>query len=166
MNDTTARSVPSCTLAIIIALTVSACSTFDIETPDNMVAVEKSKREYVAMTHDGVVLRALVHEQGEGDSSEVGRASLDFWVESVGERMRTRGGYALLDQSKITSANGVEGAQLQFGRDQDGDSYLYVITLFVTDKNVHVLDAGGEKERFEAVQSSVDAAIRTYEVRK
>lgn len=160
------RTTTSRVLIILAALTLTACSTFDITTPSNMVAVEKSSREYVAMTPDGVILRSLVHKQGDESNKEVGRASLEFWVESVTERMRTRGGYALLAQSRVTSANGVEGAHLQFGRDQESETYLYNLTIFVTKKNVHVIDAGGEKARFEAVKPSIEAAIKSYNAKR
>lgn len=143
-------------------LTLGCGSTYDITTPSEMVAVEKSDREYVAMTHDGIVLRALVHEQG--DTEEVGVAGRDFWVQSVRERMRTRGGYALLEEREVTSSNGVEGTQLEFGRDQDGVAYLYLLTLFVTEENVHVLDAGGRQDRFEEARGAIDRALATYVV--
>lgn len=151
-------------LVLLALFTLSACSTFDVVTPSNMVSVEKSKREYVAMTHDGVILRALVHKQGRG--KDVGRASLDFWVNSVTERMRTRGGYALLAQSEVKSSNGVPGAHLQFGRDQAGVTHLYTVTIFVTKKNIHIIDAGGTKELFDATKSSVEGALKSYNVKR
>jgi hypothetical protein len=156
-----------CLAAILLmgAAQLVGCSTFDIETPDEMVAVEKSNHEYVAMTHDGVVVRVLVHEQGDSDT-EVGVAGHDFWVESVRERMRTRGGYALLDESEVKSANGHRGTRLEFGRDQDGTAYLYWMTVFVTDDHVHILDAGGRKDRFEGAKDAVARALASYEVKK
>lgn len=143
------------------AVGLMGCASFDIETPEEMVVVEKSGNEYVAMTHDGIVLRALVHprEDAEGGGH-------DFWVKSVRERMRTRGGYALLDEYDVESADGHRGTRLEFGRDQDGIPYQYWITLFVTDDAVHVIDTGGRDERFDNVREVVKQAIASYEVRK
>ena len=150
---------------LVVASWLAGCGTFDVDTPDQMVAVEKSDREYVAMTHDGVVVRALVHEQGDPDEG-VGVAGHDFWVESVRERMRTRGGYALLEEKEVRSANGHHGTRLEFGRDQEGTTYLYWLTIFVTEENIHIVDAGGPKDRFEAAQEAVERALSTYEVKE
>ncbi|MFP4598932.1 MAG: hypothetical protein ACLFVJ_11815 [Persicimonas sp.] len=155
----------SAALLLLVASSAIGCETFDVDTPDEMVAVEKSDREYVAMTHDGIVVRALVHEQGDPDEG-VGVAGHDFWVESVRERMRTRGGYALLEESEVKSANGHRGTRLEFGRDQEGSSYLYWMTIFVTEENVHIIDAGGRKDRFEAAQGAVEKALTSYEVKE
>jgi hypothetical protein len=143
----------------------AGCQTYDVKTPDNMVAVEKSDREYVAMTHDGVVVRALVHEQGDSDEG-VGVAGHDFWVKSVRERMRTRGGYALIEETEVRSANGHRGTRMKFGRDQQGMTYLYWLTIFVTEQNVHIIDAGGPKEQFEAAQAAVEQALSSYVVER
>ncbi len=154
-----------CAALLMLASLLVGCETFDVDTPDDMVAVEKGDREYVAMTHDGIVVRALVHEQGDPDDG-VGVAGHDFWVESVRERMRTRGGYALLDEEEVQSANGHRGTRMEFGRDQEGTTYLYWLTIFVTDENVHIVDAGGRKDRFEAAQESVERALSSYEVKE
>jgi hypothetical protein len=153
-------------IVLVVATTqLVGCATFEIETPPDMVAVEKSDQAYVAMTHDGIVLRALVHEQGNTDDG-VGLAGHDFWVESVRERMRTRGGYALLEEREVESANGHRGTRMEFGRDQEGTPYLYSLTIFVTDEYVHVLDAGGRKDRMEGARDAVEKALASYVVKE
>ena len=152
-------------LLCLVATSLVGCATFEIETPDEMVAVEESNREYVAMTHDGVVLRVLVHSQGEG-VNDVPRAGHDFWVESVRERMRTRGGYALLEEREVQSVDGHRGTRMEFGRDQDGVPYQYWMVLFVTEDNIHVIDAGGRQDRLEGARDALERALSSYEVKR
>lgn len=158
-------AAPRLLLVALAATLWMGCATFEIETPEQMVAVEESNREYVAMTHDGIVLRALVHAQGEAPG-DVPSAGHDFWVEATRERMRTRGGYALLEEREVQSADGHQGTRLEFGRDQDGQPYHYWVTLFVTEENIHVLDAGGRQDRFEGVQDTIEAALSSYRVKQ
>ena len=151
-------------LTACVALTACA-GPYSIETPPQMVALEEDSRDYVAMTHDGVVLRARVLSQGQG-RYDVPRAEHDFWVEATRERMRTAGGYALLDEKEVQSADGHRGTRLEFGRDHNGRPYHYWMILFVTEDNIHVIDAGGAEERFEGARDAVEAALSSYEVLK
>lgn len=159
------------TSILVAALVLAAstqllgCAAFDIETPDEMVAIEKTNYEYVAMTHDGVVLRALVHKQGDS-ARDVGVAGHEFWVESVRERMRTRGGYALLEEREVRDVEGHRGTLLEFGRDQEGTPYRYWLTIFVTEDHVHIIDAGGLEDRFDGARDAIEQALASYEVKK
>ena len=162
----TTQKLPLLAALFFVTLWLTGCAAaFDIDTPTEMVAVEHSKSEYVAMTHDGVVLRALVHSQGDG-RRDVPRAAHEFWVESMRERMRTRGGYALLEEKEVESANGHRGTRLEFGRDHDGVPYRYWLVLFVTEDNLHVIDAGGRQDRFDKASKAIDGAIESYRVQK
>ena len=145
---------------------VAGCgASFDIETPPEMVAVEHGSNKYVGMTHEGVVVRVNVYSQGEG-SRDVPQGSHEFWLASTRERMRTTGGYALLDEKEVQSSDGHGGTRLEFGRDQDGVPYRYWITLYVTDDNIHVIDAGGRQDRFENAQDAVERALKSYVVER
>ena len=154
---------------VLVALLVSVgfstgCALAEIQTPAEMVELQDSRRHYSAMTHDGVILRAQVIAQGADRS--VPQGEHEFWAKSIKERMRTSGGYALLREEEIEAASGHEGTKLVFGRDQEGARFHYWVVLFVTEKNIHVLDAGGRAERFEAVESSIQEAIESYVVRR
>jgi hypothetical protein len=150
----------------LMLMMASGCATFEIDTPREMIETDGTdSRNYVAMTHDGVVLRARVIPQGEG-RNETPRGDQDFWVNALRERMRTTGGYALLEEKEVESANGHAGTRLEFGRDHQGAPYQYWMTLFVTDDNIHILDAGGRRARFESAQEAVESALASYEVLK
>ena len=166
LSRPTLRPLLSLLLLTVTAGLLSACSaSYEVQTPEEMVAVEQGNHSYVAMTHDGVVVRANVYSQGDG-SRDLPRGSQRFWVESARERMRTTGGYALLDEKEARSANGVVGTRLEFGRDQQGVPYRYWIILFVTDDAIHVIDAGGRQERFDDAKDAVERLLSSYVVLK
>lgn len=152
---------------ICAAVLISGCqSPFDIETPAQMIEIDgESRLRYLAMTHDGVVLRVRVISQGDG-RNDVPQADGDFWANAVRERMRLAGGYALLEEKEVRSANGREGIRLEFGRDQDRQTYRYWLTLFVTDEHIHVIEAGGREDRFQAAEESIEEALSSYRVRR
>lgn len=152
-------------LSILVTLPVTGCATYSIDTPPELIELEDHRRRYSAMSHDGVVLRARILRQGNR-AGQIPRGDHDFWVNAIGERMRTTGGYALLETREVRSADGHRGTRLEFGRDQDRAPYHYWVVLFVTEKNIHVIDAGGRQERFEAIQGAVESAISSYEVRR
>ncbi|RAL23984.1 hypothetical protein DL240_07490 [Lujinxingia litoralis] len=151
------------------ALSTVACADFHITTPDQMVEVSKTKdtaADYVAMTHNGVVMRAQTFEVGESRSADAPPASLAFWEQAVMERMRTRGGYALLSTSEVQAASGEEGLRFEFGRDQNGAPYRYTLALFVTEKRIHLIEAGGRQDRYEEASAAIDDALASYQIKR
>ncbi len=146
----------------------SGCARYAIDTPAAMVELNESaysNYEYRATTPDGVVLGVRIERMREG-SGNTPVGELEFWSESTQLRLRTLGGYALLDESEVVSANGVDGVQLRFGRDQDDSPYAYWVTLFVTAKFIHIIEAGGRRDLFEASQEDIESAIRSYQAKK
>lgn len=157
---------PFAVLALMLLVLASGCKPFDVETPAQMIELETDDhRHYLAMTHDGVVIRARVVRQGEfrGESP---RANHDFWVDALRERMRISGGYALLDEKSVQSSNGHDGTRLEFGRDQSNTKHRYWLTLFVTDSNIHIIESGGRHDRFERAQDAVEDLLASYDVRR
>jgi hypothetical protein len=154
------------TLGAALALAAAGCGpSFAIETPPNFVELDEdySSYDYRATSADGLVLavRELDHDpQGE----------LSFWVKAVENRMRERGGYALLESVPTKSADGVAGMQLRFGLDVDassegggvGQPHLYYVALFVTPERIFVVEVGGTKELVTAQAQSIEAALRSF----
>jgi len=77
--------------------------------------------------------------------------------------MRTLGGYALLDRRDVKSKSGADGIQLRFGHDEDGEPYLYWVTLFVTESRIFVLEAGGPKEEVQREEARIEWSIANFE---
>ncbi len=154
-------------LGIALATLATACAPFRAHTPSGMAELHESRwsaYDYRATTPDGVVIAARQIRQREG--GETPRAELDFWIDALELRMRTTAGYALLDESEVESADGTDGRRLEFGRDADGDTYVYEVNLFVTRRFVHVVEAGGERALFEEHRERIDEAVASYVVRR
>lgn len=145
----------------------SACAPYAITTPDGFVSLDQpgwSVYDYRATTPHGVVIAARQIRQRAG--SDVPPASLDFWAEATRLRLRTSAGYALLEEQPFETADGTTGLRMTFGRDQAQTPYRYDVVLVVTPKFVHVLEAGGERELFDAASDDIDRALESYVVRR
>lgn len=155
------RSLLFCALL----LTLNACTPFAIQTPPEMVEVTSQYDktfDYRATTMEGAVIgvRVLDHPAGK----DVTSPGQNFWVEAIKRNLRLHKGYALLDESPIKSANGQDGTLLKFGIDQRSESYTYWIAIFRTDKNLHLLDAGGRSDHFTQATPAITKAIASYQV--
>lgn len=138
-----------------------ACGpSFELATPPGFVEIDQSwdHYDYRATTAKGLVIAAReIDHDPKGDAA--------FWLEAIRDRMRTRGGYALLDEVGVTSADGVKGTQLRFGHDEDGNKpHLYYLTVFVTDDAIVLLEAGGTKQLVTDNQAQIDRAVSTFVV--
>jgi hypothetical protein len=142
--------------------------SFAIETPAGFVELEQeySSYDYRATSADGLVLavREIDHDP---------KGELSFWVKAIENRMRERGGYALLESAPTKSADGVAGMQLRFGLDVDsspegggvGKPHLYYVAVFVTDARIFVIEAGGTKELMTAQAQAIEAALRSFKTK-
>ncbi len=146
-------------IALLLLVTSGCGANFAMTAPDGFVELEEDYSLYDARftSADGVVIsvRELEHEP-HGD--------MDFWVEAIQNRMRMNGGYALLDTKDVHAATGQSGKQLRFGRDQNGTPFKYWITIFVTDDHIHIVEAGGRTEQFDAAEARVERAIAGFEI--
>jgi hypothetical protein len=135
-----------------------------MSTPAGFVELEDNRDgdygyDYRSTSADGLVLgvRELDHDP---------KGEPEFWVKAIKNRMRERGGYALVEEVPVQSGDGVKGTQLRFGHDEgSGKPHLYYVTLFVTDDALFLLEAGGTKENVLASASKIDEAVRTFRAR-
>jgi hypothetical protein len=141
----------------ILALLIGCGPSFEAETPAGFVEIEsESQYDYRAANADGLVMaaRELDHEP---------KGEPEFWVKAIKNRMRERGGYALLEEVAVESGDGVKGTQLRFGHDEDsGKPHLYYVTVFVTEDALFLLEAGGTKEQVKANAAKIDRAVRGF----
>ncbi len=154
-----------CALGFATLAFTTGCPSADkllIDTPSEMVAVEHGPDNYVAMTHDGVVVRVKRLTQGDDRADDVPYAETEFWMKAARDRVRDTGGYELLSEEEVVSADQLSGYRLEFGRDQDGKTFHYVLALFSTDDELHVIDAGGPEEQFDGVRDAIDSFITDY----
>jgi hypothetical protein len=155
-------------VAILTAWAMSACGVpYRVAVPDSMIELNESRWSQYSMratTPDAVVFAVRTIRQG--DNADVPRGDLDFWTDALDLRMRTIGGYALLETVEVTSADGTDGVQLRFGHDQETVPYVYNVTIFVTDRFVHVIEAGGERDAYDEQSGSIDSAVASYRVKR
>lgn len=155
-------------LATLITTLLSACgAAYRVTVPSSMIELDESRwslYDLRATTPDAVVLAVRTIKQGDG--GDVPRGDLEFWADALELRMRTMGGYALLESREVTSADGTDGIEMRFGRDQETVPYVYNVTLFVTDRMVHVIETGGERDAYDGQSGSIDSAVASYRVRR
>lgn len=128
--------------ACVAGLGVCGCGKdFFVAAPPGFVQLENQEPayDYRATSADGVVIavRELKHEP-KGDQA--------FWVQAIRNRMREKAGYALLGTAEVATKSGLKGTQLKFGHDENGQSMLYTLTVFVTDEHIFLLEFGGAKD--------------------
>ena len=142
-------------------LVLAGCgASFEAVTPAGFVELEEEDGAYAhrALSADGLALavREIEHEpQGE----------LAFWVRAIENRMRQRGGYALLDTRDVSCRSGQQGKQLRFGHDEGSQPHLYYVTLFVTDDTLYLLEAGGTKKLMQEHAAEVEQAVTGFVIR-
>jgi len=158
---TTFHTILGRTLFAAASLATVACGpSFELATPPGFVEIDQSwdHYDYRATTAKGLVIAAReIDHDPKGDAA--------FWLEAIEDRMRHRGGYALLEKVPVTSADGVSGTQLRFGHDEDGNKpHLYYLTVFVTDDAIVLLEAGGTKKLVTDNQAQIDRAVSSFVV--
>jgi hypothetical protein len=109
--------------------------------------------EYRATTADGVVIGVRAFDNDP-------KGELAFWARALERRVRDMGGYALLEKKDAASAAGLRGVAMRFGHDEGKEPFLYVIALFVTDKKIYLLEAGGTKSEMAKQEAQIDYAIK------
>lgn len=139
-----------------IALT-GCGAPFEAATPPGFVDLSDRYEddEYRATTADGLVLGVRAYENDPP-------AELGFAVQATKNRMRELGGYALIGERDVKARNGLAGKQLDFGHDQQSTPHLYVLTLFVDDDYIYVLEAGGTKEQVLAARAQIDWSVQSF----
>ena len=144
-----------------LALALAGCGRpFVPATPPSFVELNEQRPayDYRATTADGVVLgtRALDNDP---------KGTLGFWSEAVERRLRSMGGYALLEKRAVTCLGGLAGTQLRFGHDEGATPHVYVVSIFVAEHHIFLLEAGGTKEQMERYAEAVDWSVRNFRPR-
>jgi len=143
-------------LLLALAAFALACGpAFTINEPPGFVEIDNDydNYDYRGTTADGLVIsvREIAHDP-KGEPA--------FWLKAVKNAMRDRGGYALLDEVAVTSADGVRGTELRFGHDEEGDKpHLYYVAVFVTDSHIVLFEAGGDKKLMTEGAAKIKAAL-------
>lgn len=143
--------------ALVLLAALAGCRPFKPATPPGFVDLSDSypSDEYRATTADGMVLGIRAFENNP-------RGELPFWVRVIENRMRDTSGYALLDTREAKDRAGNVGKTLRFGHDESGVPHLYYLTVFVDEKRVFLLEAGGTKDLVEKHEEQIAWSIANF----
>ncbi len=145
--------------ALAFGLGLMACGpSFVSQTPTGFVELEEdySRYDYRATTAEGVVIAVReIDNEAKGES--------EFWLTAIKNQIRDRGGYRLLEEVPVKSADGIAGVPLQFGHD-DGNNkpHLYYLAVFVTPKKIWLVEAGGTKELMTKEATKVAGSVANF----
>ena len=147
-------------VGFLLVFVLGACgAAHPLTVPDDFVVLEDDYADYdlrATNAHGAVMSVRAIDNDVEGN--------LSFWVDAVKNKLRTQGGYALLDEGEIRAASGQAGHQLRFGRDQNGQAYQYWVSLFVTPDTIWLVEAGGRGEVWEQAAPKVERSIATLTI--
>ncbi len=135
------------------ALSASACAKpYDIKTAPGFIELQNQGPTYAwrATAPEGVVMGLQVIDL-EGDNP----GDLGFWTRAITLQVRDVNGYALVSSRDLKSRDGTPGTELRFGHDEDNKPFVYRLTLFVKDKHLFMLEAGGSQASFDRYEKNV-----------
>lgn len=87
---------------------------------------------------------------------------LAFWDKVIQNRMTQILGYKIANHQDIKHKSGLAGIEMTFEYNRDGINYLYMITLFVKNRNVHVFESAGEKDKITDELPEIRKAVDTW----
>ncbi len=152
-------------VAVLALVSSSACSPhFRMSTAQDFGVLEESAPyDFRAATPDGLVLavREFRFKKSQG--------KLEFWAKAIENELRLDRGYALLEAQPYRTKGGLEGTQLRFGIDRDGDAHEYIVTVFAVEKGqrlrLYVVEAGGREELVKQHRKQLDWSLSGFEAR-
>ena len=150
--------MPAITALAILCIVCIGCGvSFEVKTPRGFVKLEdqEPQYDYRAVSAEGVVIavREIEHKP-KGDTS--------FWITAIRSHMREMAGYALLEEKKVTTKSGLNGTQLSFGHDENGETMLYNVVVFVTEKYIFLLEFGGSKKEMDRQQAQLASVLDNF----
>jgi hypothetical protein len=144
----------------LIAVGATGCGrSYDVRAAPGFVKLENASGPYDwrAVAPDGVAVAVRVVPLDD-------RADLAFWTHAVTLRMRETSGYALVGTRDVATRNGVPGKELVFGHDESGKPFVYRVRLFLGDKRLYVVEAGGTKLQMDRFAPSIDWMMASVKI--
>ncbi len=141
-----------------LVLALAGCSRgFVLVTPAGFAELEaQHEYAYRATNAEGVVI-AVRRE----DNRPYG--DLAFWTGAVDAHLR-RGGYVADKAVDVQAGNGVPGRQIRYHLARDGREFVFWVSVFVTDADVVVVEAGGDRAHFDKLETAVSSSLGSLEI--
>ena len=146
------------TILVCLATSVSAIGCghgFGLKTPDGFVELEDQKEyEYRATTAQGVVIGVRVEPNRP-------KGNLGFWSDAIDLKLRNIG-YTAVEAADIKTKSGTKGKQLRYTRSIYERPHVFWFTVFVTEGDVYVIEAGGDERDFTKVKDEIVKSIEGF----
>lgn len=153
------KALSCAALLVAAALDLGCGPSANVATPPGF-AVLKDQKEYVyrATSAEGVVLGIRAEKNDPF-------GNLDFWADALDRTLRRSGYVADGNAVPVRSASGLPGRIHKYTREQNGRANRFWIGVFVTEKRVWVVEAGGDADRFKGkLQDGIQRAIESVEL--
>lgn len=146
--------------AFVLAVSsLGACKTFDAATPPSFAELSESgKYDYRATSADGLVLAVRAEKNDP-------KGNLSFWSDVIERRLREDDGYTLVSKKPVKAKSGEDGTYFRFSRDVSGNPHTYDLAVFVTEKRVFLVEAGGTKDDMDKYATTVEGAVAGFRIR-
>jgi len=141
-------------LAMALSLSAFACTT--MAPPPGFARLDPND-DYAwrATSAEGVVIAVRKNKNRPA-------GNLEFWTSAVRYELE-RKGYDRDAVDQVRSADGIDGRRLRYHTVRQGRPFILWATVYVTDNQVTVVEAGGDAAHFERVKPSIDQASRSVE---
>lgn len=140
-------------VSLLLLSLLVGCHHHTLHAPSDFVVLEESPPYATrAVSAQGVVI-------GVREIDNDPRANAAFWLSAVRTQLLEGRGYALLAAKDVRASSGQPGKQLRLGREQNGEQYLYWLTVFVTKQRLYLVEAGARRDRFEEAQPEIERSL-------
>jgi hypothetical protein len=145
-------------LALIPLFALGCSRGPQLSTPDDFAELERGENHAFRATNASGVVLGVRSEKNDP------RGNLDFWSQALDHKLQ-KGGYKKTGASAVTTNGGLAGKRMRYEVERGGRVSEYWITVFVTQGEVVVVEAGGDSAFFdEETEKRVDHAIRTLDL--
>jgi hypothetical protein len=152
------KSIRTTIFFCLLALASAACGPgFHLKTPDGFVELEDQEEyAYRATTAQGVVI---------GVRAEPNRpkGSVAFWTDAIDIKLRNIG-YTAVGAKDIKTKSGAKGKQLRYTRTIAARPHTFWLTVFATDADIFVIEAGGDTRDFDKSKDEVTSVIESFKL--
>ena len=143
--------------AFAFATLATGCATAQLDTPSGFAAHEDDAvYDFRASDGEGVVLAVRTEKNDP-------KGDLDYWTAALDVQLR-KAGYEAKAAQDVQSADGHQGKQIRYVIDVDGRELVFWLSVFVTKREVVLVEAGGDAEFFEPKATDVETAIGSLRV--
>ncbi|MEO0334890.1 MAG: hypothetical protein AAF202_00740 [Pseudomonadota bacterium] len=145
----------------MVSVLLVGCNSARVKTgvPKSFAVDKKIKGKGIllaAVEPEGTVYRVRKVEPKQDGSFE-------FWSEALSKHL-TENGYVKVSESDIT-VSGVKGQQYEYNVPVGAKDYIYQVAMIPNQGDLIVVEASGDRKRFDQLRSEVDKAIQDLEIK-